>query len=423
MPAPETHRASALPILVVGGGIAGMTCAIEAAEAGNSVVLVEKAAYLGGRVAGFHQYFPKLCPPSCGIEINLRRLRSHPAITVYTLAELKDLSGQCGDYEAIVRLNPRYVSDCCTACGECSRVCPSEAPDPFDYGMSNAPAIRLPHRFAWPVRYAVDRDACMDDCHACVDACRYAAVDLNQQPALLKLRVASLVIATGWAPYDATRIDNLGFHRFVNVVSNVMLERQAAVDGPTAGRILRPSDGKPPRAIAFVQCAGSRDENYLPYCSGVCCTASLKHAAYLRSQYPEAKITMFYIDLRTPGELDRFAAKMIADTGIELIKGKVARVQEHPASRDLLVTAEDVLRGRKITREYDLLVLATGMVPQTADLPIGIRLDEFGFVKENGAGIYAAGCAWKPENAASSVQNATGAALKAMQSVSVEQPS
>lgn len=423
MSSPETARGPAVPILVVGGGLAGITTAVEAAEAGCPVILIEKSPSLGGRVAGFHQYFPKLCPPACGLEINLRRIRNNPAITVYTLAELKYLSGAAGDYEAIVRLNPRCVSDRCTGCGECSRACPAEVPDAFNYGIGAARAIRLPHRSAYPPVYAVDREACMEGCHACVEACPYGVIDLEQQPTLVKLRVASVVIATGWAPYDAARLDHLGFHRFANVVTNVMFERLASVDGPTNGMILRPSDGKPPRAVAFVQCAGSRDENHLPYCSGVCCTASLKHAAYLRSQYPEAKITMFYIDLRTPGELDSFAARIVAETGVELIKGKVARVQEHPATRDLLVTAEDVLRGRKITREYDLLVLATGMVPQTNDLPVGIQLDEFGFVRNTAAGIAGAGCARRPDHAAASVQSATGAALKAIRNVFVEQPS
>ncbi len=418
MPAAESGNGKPLPILVVGGGIAGLTCAIEAAEAGNRVVVVEKSPCLGGRVAGFHQYFPKLCPPPCGLEINFRRIRNNSLIAVHTLAELKDLCGKPGDYEAIIRFNPRYVTAQCTMCGECSRVCPSETPDPFDYGMSSARAIRLPHRFAYPAQYAIDREACMDGCHACADACRYGAVDLAQKPVLEKMRVASVVVATGWAPYDAARIDNLGFRRFSNVITNVMLERLAAADGPTGGRILRPSDGKVPRAVAFIQCAGSRDENHLPYCSGVCCTASLKHAAYIRSQYPDAKITMFYIDLRTPGELDHFAAKTVADTGIELIKGKVARVQEHPGSRDLLVTAEDVLRGRKITREYDLLVLAVGMVPQTADLPMGIRTDQFGFVTEAASGIHGAGCARFPADTAASVRDGTGMTLRAMQSVS-----
>ncbi len=414
-------------ILVVGGGIAGITCAIEAAEAGCDVVLVEKSAYLGGHVAAFHRYFPKLCPPPCGLEINFRRVQNNPRITVYTLAELESLSRSAGNYEAVIRIAPRYVTAACTLCGECERVCPVEIADAFNCGITKTKAVRLPHRMAFPAQYAMDRGACAGDCRLCADACRYNAIDLQQQETRKTLRAASVVMATGWAPYDAAKIDNLGFGRYANVVTNVMLERMAAADGPTAGKILRPSDGKALRAVAFVQCAGSRDRNHLPYCSGVCCTASLKQATYIRSQYPGAKITMFYIDLRTPGHLEDFATKTIAANGVELIKGKVGKVEEQPGSRDLLVTAEDVLHGRKIAREYDLVVLAVGIVPQSRALPAGVNqagvnqagveLDEFGFAASGGRGVYAAGCVKRPAEVAVSIRDATGAALKAMQSV------
>ncbi len=404
-------------ILVVGGGVAGLTSAVEAAEAGCDVVLVDKSPYLGGRVAGFHQYFPKLCPPPCGLEINFKRIKNNPRITIFTMAELESLSGSPGSYEAVIKITPRFVTDACTACGECSRVCPAEIPDPFNWGMTKIKAIRLPYGMAFPAKYLVERNACPENCHACVDACKYGAVDLQQQQTRKKLQVASVVLATGWAPYDATRIDNLGFGKCANVITNVMLERLAAVDGPTKGNILRPSDNKPPRAVAFVQCAGSRDQNHLPYCSGVCCTASLKQASYIHSQYPETKITIFYIDLRTPGHLEEFATKTIAANGIELIKGKVGKIQEHPASRDLLVTAEDILKSRKITREYDLVVLAIGMVPQTSGLSLRVNLDEFGFAGNGKPGVYAAGCVKRPAEVAASIRDATGAALKAMQNM------
>jgi quinone-modifying oxidoreductase, subunit QmoA len=403
------------PILVVGGGIAGITAAVEAAEAGCEVVLIEKSAYLGGRVAGFHQYFPKLCPPPCGLEINFRRIKNNPRIKVYTLAELETLNGSPGHYDATIRISPRYVTERCTACGECSIACPAVTSDPFNFGLTSGKAIRLPHREAYPAQYFIARDACWGACHACVDVCKYAAIDLHQKTEHKTIRVSSVILATGWAPYDAAKIDNLGFGKYVNVVNNVMLERMAVPDGPTRGKILRPSDGKAPRAIAFVQCAGSRDQNHLSYCSGVCCTASLKQASYLRAQYPNAKITIFYIDLRTPGHLQDFADMVISSCKIELIKGKIGRVQEHPATRDLLVTAEDILGRRKISREYDLLVLAVGMVPQTAGLPVNVDLDEFGFAANLNPGIHAAGCAKRPAEVAASIRDATGAALKAMQ--------
>jgi quinone-modifying oxidoreductase subunit QmoA len=402
-------------ILVIGGGIAGMTAAIEAAEAGCEVVLVEKSAYLGGRVARFHQYFPKLCPPACGLEINLKRLKNNRQVTILTQAELESLSGGPGEYEAVIKLAPRYVTDACTLCDECVKVCPADVADEFNYSLSKSKAIHLPHAMAFPAKYVVERSACPEGCHACVDVCSYRAIDLTQKAEKKTLRVASVVVATGWAPYDAGKIENLGFGRCANVVTNVMVERFAAANGPTSGKVLRPSDGKEPRSVAFVQCAGSRDQNHLPYCSAVCCSASLKHATYIRKLYPEASITIFYIDLRTPGHLQEFFSKVTADGKIELIKGKVGKVEEDSASKDLLLTAEDVLNGKKITRSYDLVVLATGMVPQTGGLPAGFDLDEFGFVANRKAGVYGTGCVKRPAEVSATIRDATGAALKALQ--------
>ncbi len=413
----ETGNGVQGAILVVGGGIAGVTCAVEAAEAGCSVVLIEKSAYLGGHVAAFHRYFPKICPPPCGLEINFKRLKNNPRITVFTQAELESLNGAPGNYEAVIRIAPRFVTGAGTLCGDCERACPVEIPDAFNYGLTKTKAAHLPHRMAFPAQYLIERSACPPGCHLCADACKYNAIDLRQQVTRKKLGIASVVLATGWEPYDAAKIDNLGFGKYANVITNVVLERLAATDGPTGWKILRPSDGKAPRTVAFVQCAGSRDRNHLPYCSGVCCTASLKHATYIRSQYPEAMISMVYIDLRTPGNLEEFAAKAIEANGIELIKGKAGKVQERPGSQDLLVTAEDILGGRTITREYDLVVLAVGIVPQSGNLPVDVTVDEFGFLSNGKPGVYAAGCVKRPAEVAASVRDATGAALKAMQCV------
>jgi quinone-modifying oxidoreductase, subunit QmoA len=406
-------------VLVLGGGIAGMTAAIEAAEAGCEVVLVEKAPYLGGRVARMNQYFPKLCPPACGLEINYRRIRSNPGITVLTLAELEKLSGSPGDYEAVVRLSPRFVSEQCTACGDCARVCPAERADEFNYGLSKTKAAYLPHNSAFPAEYVIERSACSPSCSACVEACKYGAVDLGQQTECRTFRVAAVIAATGWSPYDATKLNNLGYGKCANVVTNVLMERLSAPGGPTGGRIVRPSDGKPPVEVGFVQCAGSRDENHLPYCSSVCCSASLKQATYVRSQYPEAHITVFYIDIRTPGRLEEFYKKVADEGKIEFIKGKAAKVEEDPATGDVVVTAEDALSGKRVTRRVSLLVLATGVVPQTEGLPQGFALDESRFIFNNPekTGLYGAGCARRPEEVSASIQDATGAALKALQCV------
>ena len=404
-------------ILVIGGGMAGMTAAIEAAEARCRVTLIEKTPYLGGRVARTNLYFPKLCPPACGLEINFKRIKNNPDIVVWTMAELESLSGSPGDYEASVRISPRFVTDACTMCGSCAEACPVEIPDDFNLGLSKTKAAHLPHSMAFPARYVIERSACPPGCRACKDACTYGAIDLDQPVEHRKLRPGAVIAATGWQPYDAARIENLGFGRYPNVITNVIMERLAAPNGPTGGKILRPSDGKAPQSVAFAQCAGSRDENHLPYCSTVCCAASLKQATYLRTQYPEAGVTIFYIDVRTPGRLEDFYVKVTADDKIKLIKGKAAKVEEDAGTRDILVTAEDVLSGKRTTQRVQLLVLATGIVPQTEGLPAGFELDEHRFVRSiaGKTGLYAAGCAQRPEEVSASVQDGTGAALKALQ--------
>jgi quinone-modifying oxidoreductase subunit QmoA len=404
-------------VMVIGGGIAGITAAVELADTGCEVVLVEQSPSLGGRVARMHQYFPKLCPPGCGLEMHYRRVRDQRSLTVHTLAQVENISGSPGDFEVTVRLDPRYVNESCTVCGACAEACPAVRSDDFNYGLTKTKAAYLPSSMAYPPRYVIDRAACPAGCKACVESCAYGAIDLDEQAVRKSYRVTAIVAATGWAPYDAALLDNLGFGRCANVVTNVMFERMAAVDGPSSGRIVRPSDGKEPRTVAFVQCAGSRDENHLPYCSAVCCAASIKHASYLRAQYPETVITIFYIDLRTLGRIEEFQSRVVEDPNIHLVKGKVAKVEENPATGDLSVTAEDALSGRKDTLHFELVVLATGMVPQTRGLPERFERDEFGFIDgPNGkSGLYAAGCVHRPAEVSSTVQDATGAALKALQ--------
>ncbi len=408
---------NAKPVLVIGGGIAGMTSALEAAEAGCRVVLIEKTGYLGGRVARMYRYFPKLCPPTCGLEINLKRIKNNPRITVLTLAELEKLTGTPGDYEVTLKISPRYIGETCTLCDACTQACPSERPDEFNYGLSKTKAVFLSHSMAFPALYMIDRSACPKDCKACAEACSYAAVHLDQKEERKTFKVAAVIAATGWAPYDVSKVDYLGFGKCRNVVTNVMLERLAAHDGPTRGKIVRPSDGSDPRSVAFVQCAGSRDDNYLPYCSAVCCTASLKQATYIRELYPEAKITIFYIDVRVPGRLEEFLSNVTADGKVELNKGKVAKVEEDPATGDVIVTAEDILNGNRTMRKFSLVVLAAGIVPQTENLPSIFVQDEFHFINNasDKPGLFSAGCVRRPGEVSTALQDATGAALKAFQ--------
>jgi quinone-modifying oxidoreductase subunit QmoA len=407
-------------VLVVGGGIGGMSAALEAAEAGQRAVIVEATPSLGGRVAGMHRYFPKLCPPVCGLEINYRRIKNNPRIQVITGAHVTKVDGKPGDFRVTVHVDPRGVNDRCTACGDCVEVCPVERDDDFNYGLAKTKAIYLPAKLAFPMRFAIDPKACPGaECGKCLPACKFDAIDLAMPPQDLSFDASCVVWATGWKPYDAARIQNLGFGKYKNVVTNVMFERLAALDGPNKGKLLRPSDGKEAKRVVFVQCAGSRDEDHLPYCSTVCCTASLKHACYVRDAYPDSKVEIFYIDLRVAGTAEDFLARVQADQGVAFNKGKVGQILENPDTGDLTVVAEDIAGTSKNKRvEADLVVLATGLVPELVDvtLPDGITKDEHGFLVSNRpGGLMAVGCARAPSDVVRTVQDATAAAARAMQ--------
>jgi quinone-modifying oxidoreductase subunit QmoA len=410
-------------IMVVGGGISGLTTALEAAEVGYEVFLVEKNPYLGGRVAQLNQYFPKLCPPTCGLEINFRRIKDNPRIKVLTLAEVESVAGDPGNYEVAVKVNPRYVNENCTCCNACTEACQAEIDSEYDFGMQKIKGAYLPFEMAFPARYVVAPEIIgTSDANRIKEACQYDAIDLEMEAKTLNLNVGAIVWSTGWQPYDATKMDNLGFGQYPNIITNMMMERLAAPNGPTGGKILRPSDNKEPQSVAFVQCAGSRDENHLPYCSYICCMASLKQATYVRERYPDAKIYVFYIDLRTPGyRYERFYQTIKEDENIFLIKGKVAEVSADSGSQNVTVVAENAVTGEKVHQEVEMVVLATGMQPTvaTGKLPADLQINDDGFIVNDfeKGGMFAAGCANKPADVVSSNQNATGMALKAIQTL------
>jgi len=409
--------------MVVGGGISGLTTALEAAEVGYEVFLVEKNPYLGGRVAQLNQYFPKLCPPTCGLEINFKRIKDNPRIKVFTLAEVEKVNGNPGAYDVTLKINPRYVNEKCTCCGDCAEASNTEVVSDFNFGLNKTKGAYLPFEMAFPARFVFSPEIIgTDDAQKCADACKYGAVDLEMEAKTLDLKVGAVVWATGWEPYDAAKIDNLGFGQHANIITNMMMERQAAPNGPTKGKVLRPSDDKAPESVAFVQCAGSRDENHLPYCSYICCMASLKQATYVRERYPEAKIYIFYIDLRTPGlKYERFYKKLKEDENIFFIKGKVAEVSEAADTGNITVVAENAVTGEKTHQEVEMVVLATGMQATAAEakLPADLTYTDDGFILNDfeKGGMFAAGCANKPADVVSSNQNATGMALKAIQTL------
>ncbi len=409
-------------ILVVGGGIAGVTAAIEAAETGCDVYLLERGPTLGGRVAQLNRYFPKLCHPTCGLEINYQRIRDNPRVRVFTQATVAAVAGKRGNFKVTVKTSPRYVKPNCTACGDCAKAATTRVANPFNYGMDKVPAAYLPHPMAYPMRYVIAPEIIGTPEAATIKAaCKYDAIDLEEKETTFDLHAGAIIWATGWRPYDAAKLQSYGYDRFKNVITNVEMERLAARTGPTQGRILRPSDGKEAKRVAMIQCAGSRDYNHLPYCSRICCLGSLKHAAYLREQYADAEIDIYYIDIRVHDKLESFYLKVKADPQVHFIKSKPASISE-TESGDPVLHGENTLTRQLYDQPYDLVVLATGMEPSAATdrPPVKLEMDEYGFIVpaiEQGDGMFSAGVAAGPLDVSMSVQSATAAALKAIQAV------
>ncbi len=418
-------RAGAIPtaetILVAGGGISGLTAALEAAECGKQVILIEKSATLGGRTTMLYRYFPKLCHPVCGLEINLRRLKANPNIRVLTMAEVTEIEGGRGDYAVTVKVSPRYVNEKCTACGECAQAVNTAIPDPCNYGLSTTKAAYLPHAMAYPERYVLD-PAIVDtpEGEKAKAACRYAAIELDMQPATVRLNVGAIIWATGWQPYDASRIQPYGYGRYPNVITSVEFERLADPHGPTGGKLLRPSDRAAAKNIAFIQCAGSRDENHLRHCSRICCMATLKQTQYVREACGESgKSTVYYIDIRAIDRFEEFYQRVQNDPTVTFVKSKVARIDSGPGG-NLVLHGVDTEGAKRYATEHDLVVLAVGMQPSVtaADLHTDVIGDSSGYLEDRpGTGIFAAGCAAGPLDVNRSVQHATAAAMRALQVV------
>jgi quinone-modifying oxidoreductase, subunit QmoA len=411
--------ATSQTILVVGGGISGMTAALEAAECGHHVVLVEREATLGGRTARLYRYFPKMCHPTCGLEINLRRLKGNRNVQVLTMADVVGVGGKRGAYVVKLRIRPRYVNEQCTACGECARAVATEIPNPFDYGQGRIKAAYLPHAMAFPQRYVLDPALIgSPDAEKAKAACRYGAIDLAMQEQMLELHVGTVVWATGWKPYDATKIQPYGYGRFANVVTSVEFERLADPAGPTGGKLLRPSDGKEAKDVAFIQCAGSRDENHLRHCSRICCMASLKQTQYVREAHGDAaRSTVYYIDIRAIDRFEDFYRRVQNDATVRFVKSKPARIAENAASGSPVVHGVDTEGYHRYATEHDLVVLAVGMEPESngIELPADLVRDSSGFIEGSAdGGQIGAGASASPLDVNRSVQSATAAALRAI---------
>lgn len=410
-------------ILVVGGGISGMTAALEAAETGKHVILIEKSPALGGRVSQLYKYFPKLCMPNCGLEINLRRLKANKNLHVITLAEVTQISGDTGDYSVSVKLSPRFVNEHCTACGACEQAVETTFDDAYNYGMKKRKGAYLPFNMAYPQRFVLDpRLIGTADAQKAKAACPVNAINLDDKEQTITLKAGAIIWATGWKPYDAAKIQPYGYGRYKNVVTNVEFERMMDPFGPTGGKLVRPSDGKEAKNVAFIQCAGSRDENHLKHCSRICCMASLKQTTYVREQFgDQGKSTIYYIDIRAIDRIDDFYQQVKRDPNVSFIKSKVASITEDRATQNPILNGVNTEGSHRYSTPHDLVVLATGMEPNVATdmLPGGIQINNEGFIEQhakNGA-IFAAGCSSDALDVNRAVQNATACALRAIQVV------
>ena len=349
---------------MVGGGISGVTAAIEAAECGKQVILVEKNPSLGGRVSQLYKYFPKLCFPSCGMEINLRRMKTNRNLAVLTMTEVSAVSGESGNYSVTLKTSPRYVNENCTACGECEKAVETEFDSEYDYGMKQHKGAYLPFNMSYPQRYVLDpRMIGTDDAEKARAACKYDAIDLDMQESETTITVGAVIWATGWKPYDADKIQPYGHDRFDNVITSVEFERMLDPFGPTGGKIVRPSDGKEAKDVAFIQCAGSRDRNHLRHCSRICCMATLKQTTYLREKYQDDfKASVYYIDIRAIDRIDDFYQKIQDDENVTFIKSKVASITEDKDGNPVL-NGVDTEGYQRYANPHDLCVLAVGMSP------------------------------------------------------------
>lgn len=410
-------------ILVVGGGISGMTAALEAAECGKQVILLEKSPALGGRVSQLYRYFPKLCHPTCGLEINNRRIKGNKNLRIITMAEVASISGDAGNYSVKVKVSPRYITENCTACGECGKVVETEFDDDFNYGLGKRKGAYLQHVMAYPQRYVLDPAIIgTDDASKAREACKYDAIDLDMQEEEIDITVGAIIWATGWQPYDANKIQAYGYDRIDNVITSVEFERLCDPHGPTGGKILRPSDGAEAKNVAMIQCAGSRDINHLKHCSRICCMASLKHANYVNEKYgEEGQATIYYIDIRAIDRIDDFYRKVRELPNVTFTKSKVASIVENKENSNPVLHGVDTEGYHRYANEHDLVVLAIGMEPSVpADaFPVDVKFNEEGFIEadESNGAIFAAGCSSDALDVNRAVQNATASALRAIQVV------
>ncbi len=417
--------------LVLGGGIAGIQAALDIADAGHEVILVEREPTIGGRMAQLDKTFPTLDCSSCILTPKMVDAAKHPKITLYTYSELEKVEGYIGNFHVTVRKRARSVDETlCTGCGLCQTKCPTKVPSEFDVGTGLRKAIYTPFPQAVPNKPVIDRENCTyyktGKCRVCERVCEAKAIRFDQEDVLVEERVGAIVVATGFDLFDCSVYGEYGYGLYPDVIDALQFERLINASGPTEGKIKRPSDHEIPRSVAFVLCVGSRDEQKgVSYCSRACCMYSVKHATQYMDKVKDGRAYVFYMDIRTPGKAyEEFYKRSSVEYGVQFIRGRPSKIYQK--GDKLIVKAEDTLLGRPVEAEVEMVVLAPAMVPKrdaarTAQT-LGVSYDGFGFLNEahpklrpvetNTAGIYLAGVCQGPKDIPDTVAQASAAGAK-----------
>lgn len=419
-------------VLVIGGGVAGIQAALDCADGGLDVVVVERETSIGGNMAKLDKTFPTIDCSSCILGPKMVDVAQKENITLYAASEVESVSGYVGNFTVQIRKKATYVDwKACTGCGLCTQKCPSkQVSDRFNENLSNTRAINIPFPQAIPKKAAIDRRTCRQftrgKCGVCRKICPVQAVHYDMEDEIVAEDVGAIVVATGFDLFDASVYGEYGVNRYPDVISALQYERILSASGPFGGHIRRPSDGKEPRDVVFIACVGSRDASVgRPYCSGVCCMVLAKQAILTRDHLPESNSYVFYMDIRSPGKnYDEFVRRAQEEYGAQYIRGRVGKI--YPRDDRLVVQGADTLLGIQVEVEADLVVLATGVEASSGARELAEKLrisyDQYGFymeshpklrpVETNTAGVYLAGVCQGPKDIPSSVAQGSAAAAK-----------
>ena len=419
-------------VAVIGAGVAGIQASLDLANSGYRVHLIEKDPSIGGRMAQIDKTFPTMDCSICILAPKMSEAGRHPNIQILTNSEVKAVDGYVGNFDVTVLKKPRYVTKSCTACGDCSRACPVTAPNEFDMGLAARKAIYTPFAQAVPSTYIVDRDLCLNKghviaCERCIQACDAKSIDFTMRPEEVVLEVGTIVVATGAATFDASRLEEFGYRRYPDVITTLEFERLINAGGPTKGHLLRPSVRTEPKRVAFVQCVGSRDlQRGNPYCSNICCMETIKDSLLIKEHWPDVSIDVYYMDIRAFGKGFEDLYRRARDEGVRFIRGIPGEVTAN-GDGSLHVVGENTLLQEMYREDYEMVILSIGLEPREDSTEVQRLLtlskSADGFYMEAHPklqpvdtptkGIFLAGCAESPKDIKDSVTQACAAASRA----------